>query len=247
MKFDFTGQVAIVTGGTRGIGRAISTAFLSAGGRVIATYLENEAAAVAFQSSLGEQSGRLSLFPVNVADYQKVEAFYREIDKQDLVPDVLVNNAGIRKDGVLAMMPPGDWSKVIATHLDGTYNMTKFAIKAMIRKRYGRIVTITSPVGKYGFAGQANYAAAKAGQVGLTRALSKEVASRGITVNCVSPGFIGTDLIADLPEKQRQYYIDQVPLKRFGKPEEVASCVLFLASRESEYINGTTLEVTGGL
>ena len=182
-----------------------------------------------------------------MVDYQKVEAFYREIDKQDIVPDILVNNAGIRKDGVLAMMPPGDWSKVIATHLDGTYNMTKFAIKAMIRKRYGRIVTITSPVGKYGFAGQANYAAAKAGQVGLTKALSKEVASRGITVNCVSPGFIGTDLIADLPEKQRQYYIDQVPLKRFGNPEEVASCVLFLASRESGYINGTTLEVTGGL
>ena len=214
---------------------------------MIATYLENETAAAAFQASLGDQSTRLSLHQVNVVDYQKVEAFYREIDKQDLVPDILVNNAGIRRDGVLAMMPPSDWSKVIATNLDGTYNMTKFAIKAMIRKRYGRIVTITSPVGKYGFAGQTNYAAAKAGQVGLTRALSKEVASRGITINCVSPGFIGTDLIADLSEKQRQYYIDQVPLKRFGKPEEVASCVLFLASRESGYINGTTLEVTGGL
>ena len=214
---------------------------------MIATYLENETAAAAFQASLGDQSTRLSLHQVNVVDYQKVEAFYREIDKQDLVPDILVNNAGIRRDGVLAMMPPSDWSKVIATNLDGTYNMTKFAIKAMIRKRYGRIVTITSPVGKYGFAGQTNYAAAKAGQVGLTRALSKEVASRGITINCVSPGFIGTDLIADLSEKQRQYYIDQVPLKRFGKPEEVASCVLFLASRESGYINGATLEVTGGL
>jgi 3-oxoacyl-[acyl-carrier protein] reductase len=128
-----------------------------------------------------------------------------------------------------------------------TFNMSKFAVLTMMRKRYGRIITITSPCGEFGFAGQANYAASKAGQVGLTRSLSKEVASRGITVNCVSPGFIGTDLIKDLPENLRKQYTEQVPLKRFGTPDEVASCVLFLATKAAAYITGSVLEVTGGL
>ena len=245
--YDFSGNTVIVTGGTRGIGQAISSAFIQAGAQVFATYVENEDAASRFKDSLKESSIQLELHRVDVADYQQVEGFYREIRDRDITPDVLVNNAGIRRDSVLAMMPSDEWSKVISVHLNGTYNMCKFGVKSMITQRYGRIITITSPSGKFGFAGQGNYAAAKAGQVGLTRALSKEVASRGITVNCVSPGYIDTELIADLPEKQKQAFLAQVPAKRFGKPEEVATCVLFLASKEAEYITGTTLEVTGGL
>jgi 3-oxoacyl-[acyl-carrier protein] reductase len=145
------------------------------------------------------------------------------------------------------MMKAEDWNRVINTNLTGTFNLCKLAVQSMMRQRYGRIITLTSPVGKFGFAGQANYAASKAGQVAFTRSLSKEVASRKITVNCVSPGFIDTDFIGDLPEEQKKFYKDQIPLKRFGTPEDVTYPVLFLASKESSYITGSVLEVTGGL
>jgi 3-oxoacyl-[acyl-carrier protein] reductase len=145
------------------------------------------------------------------------------------------------------MMREDDWRKVIDTNLTGTFNMCKLAVQNLMRKRYGRIIVITSPIGRIGFAGQSNYAASKAGQVALVQSLSKEVASRKITVNCVSPGFIDTDFIGDLPEEQKKAYLGMVPLKRFGMPEEVAHPVLFLASAESAYITGSTLEVTGGL
>jgi 3-oxoacyl-[acyl-carrier protein] reductase len=248
LKFDFTGQTAIVTGGTRGIGRAVSEAFLCAGARVIATYAGNETAAAAFQEANKSHDERLALRKCDVASYERVEAFFRALEKD--CPngfEVLVNNAGIRKDSVIGMMKPQDWRDVIAVNLDGTFNMCKFAVQAMMRKRYGRIVNITSPCGQFGFEGQANYAASKAGQVALTRSLSKETATRGITVNCVSPGFIATDFIADLPEKLRQQYLAQIPLRRFGTAEEVAECVLFLASKQAAYVTGSVLEVTGGL
>ena len=248
LRFDFPGQTALVTGGTRGIGRAISEAFLNAGARVIAIYSGNEAAANEFKAASSQHEGRLDTRKCDVSSYEQVEQLFKALEKDypDGV-DVLVNNSGIRKDAVLAMMKPQDWNDVVNVNLSGTFNMSKFAVLSMMRKRYGRIINITSPCGNFGFAGQANYAASKAGQVGLTRSLSKEVATRGITVNCVSPGFIGTDLIKDLPEKQRQQYADQVPLKRFGHPEEVATCVLFLASKEAAYVTGSVLEVTGGL
>jgi len=248
LKFDFSNQTALVTGGTRGIGRAISEAFLNAGARVIATYVSNEEAANAFKSANAAHAERIDLRKCDVSDYEQVEALFKALDGayKDGI-DILVNNSGIRKDAVLAMMKPQDWHQVVNTNLSGTFNMSKFGVLAMMRKRYGRIINITSPCGEFGFAGQANYAASKAGQVGLTRSLSKEVASRGITVNCVSPGFIGTELIKDLPENLRKDYQNQVPLKRFGNPEEVAHCVLFLSTKEAGYITGTTLEVTGGL
>jgi 3-oxoacyl-[acyl-carrier protein] reductase len=145
------------------------------------------------------------------------------------------------------MMKESEWHDVLEVNLSGIFYMCKFAVMNMMQKRYGRIINITSPSGKYGFEGQANYAAAKAGIVALTKSLSKEVARRGITVNCVSPGFIATELIQDLPDETRNSYVAQVPLKRFGKPEEVAACVLFLASKEASYVTGSTLEVTGGL
>jgi len=245
--YDFKGQTVIVTGGTRGIGRSIAESFLKAGARVIVTYCTNEAAAAQFKQDNSEFAENIDVQKCDVAKYQEVEKFFEYIDKEYEGFEVLVNNAGIRQDAVLAMMRESEWHDVVNTNLSGVFYMCKFAVMSLMRKRYGRIINITSPSGKYGFEGQANYAASKAGLVALTKSLSKEVARRNITVNCVSPGFIATELIEDLPKELRDSYTDQVPLKRFGKPEEVAACVLFLASREASYVNGSTLEVTGGL
>ena len=235
----------VVTGGTRGIGRAISEAFLHEGATVHATYRGDENAADQMHEDAGASAERLHLCKVDLCDPGAVAGFWGEL--ADTPISVLVNNAGIRRDGVLAMMPEDDWSAVIETNLTGGYRMAKEAVKNMMGQRYGRIVFVTSPAGKVGFEGQGNYAASKAGQVGLARALCKEVAKRGITVNCVSPGFIETDLIADLPPELTKGYKSSVPMRRFGKPGEVASAVLYLASEEAGYVTGSTLEVTGGL
>lgn len=248
LRFDFSGQTAVVTGGTRGLGRAISEALLDAGAAVHATYRGNDQAAEAFRAELGERAERLALHRFDVADHGAVEAFWQDLEER--APDgvqVLVNNAGIRRDGVLAMLSPENWSAVIETNLTSGFSMSKFAVLNMMRRRYGRIVFVTSPAGRFGFEGQGNYSASKAGQVGLARSLSKEVARRGITVNCVSPGFVETELLEDLPEEQLAAYRSQVPLRRFGAPAEVASATLFLASREAAYVTGSTLEVSGGL
>ena len=246
--FDFSHQTAIVTGGTRGIGRAIASRLLASGARVIVVYGSNDETAAAFKVDHQSYAERLDIRKCDVSNYEQVEALYRSIETT--YPDgfeILVNNSGIRKDSVLAMMNPHDWHDVLNVNLSGTFNMSKFAVLSMMRKRYGRIICITSPCGNFGFEGQANYAASKAGQVGLIRSLSKEVATRGITVNCVSPGFIETDLIKDLPDKLRSQYLAQIPLKRLGNADEVAACVLFLASKEAGYVTGSVLEVTGGL
>lgn len=246
--YQFSGKNVIVTGGTRGIGRSITAAFLAAGANVTATYAGNTVAAEEFRAGLPEeQQARLNLVRFDVADPVAVEAFYDDFRNKYGELHVLVNNAGIRRDQIVGMMPYEDWNAVIQTNLSSVFLMSKFAVQMMSRKRFGRIICITSPSGKMGFEGQANYSAAKAGMVGLTRALSKEVAKRKITVNCVSPGFIDTDFIAALPEEQLDGYRKSVPANRFGTPEEVASSVLFLASEESAYITGAVLEVTGGL
>jgi 3-oxoacyl-[acyl-carrier protein] reductase len=247
MKFDFSGQTAIVVGGTRGIGRAVSEAFLQSGAKVIATYQSNDQAAGEFKNANAAHADRLDLHKFDVTQYDQVENFFRVVEEKHDSFQILVNSSGIRRDSVVGLMNETDWQQVIATNLTGTFNVCKQAVLGLMRKRYGRIILITSPVGKFGFAGQSNYAASKAGQVAFTRSLSKEVASRKITVNCVSPGFIETDFIADLSEEQRKGYIGMVPLKRFGTAEEVAHSVLFLALRESSYITGTVNEVTGGL
>jgi 3-oxoacyl-[acyl-carrier protein] reductase len=205
--------------------------------------VSNDSAAEAFASSIAEPD-RLQLAKFDVSDYGAVERFFGELSHP---PQIVVANAGIRKDAVLGMMPRDDWKKVIEVNLDGTYHVLKFAVMAMSRQRYGRIISIVSPSAEIGFQGQANYAASKAGQIAMTRVLSKEVAKRNITVNAVSPGFIDTELLADLDPEKKAAYLDLVPMRRFGTGEEVAHAVLFLASKEAGYVTGATLEVTGGI
>lgn len=247
MNFDFKDQTVIVTGGTRGIGRGVAEAFLAAGAQVIATYRSDASAAQEFQNANAKYKDRLHLRQFDVSNHDDVIAFFKYVEENFKQFEILVNNSGIRRDSVVGMMPVEDWDDVIHTNLTGTYHMSKLAVQLLMRQKYGRIVNITSPIGRYGFAGQANYAASKAGQVAFTRSLSKEVASRNITVNCVSPGFIDTDFIADLPEDQKKKYLGQVPMKRFGTVQEVARAVLFLSDRDSAYVNGAVLEITGGL
>ncbi len=243
---DFSGQNIIVTGGTRGIGRAVSEAFLRAGANVVALYAGNEQRAEEFCTANKEYADRVETRKVNVADYAEVENFYKWFDEKHGELHVLVSNAGIRRDSVVGMMAEDDWRAVIDINLTGTYNMSKMAVKAMMRKRYGRIIVITSPIGTHGMAGQANYSATKAGQVGFAKSLAKEVASRKITVNCVSPGFIDTDFISDLSDDMAKEYKKSVPMKRFGTADEVADSVIFLAGDGATYITGAVLEVTGG-
>ncbi len=247
MEFDFKGQTAVITGGTRGIGRAISEAFLKAGAKVIATYRSNEKEADKFLEANAAYSECLDTFKFDVTSYDEVENFFKEIESKHGALQIVVVSSGIRADSIVGMMKTEDWNNVIDTNLTGTFNVCKLAVQYMMRQKYGRIISLTSPIGKFGFAGQANYAASKAGQVALVKSLSKEVASRKITVNCVSPGFIDTDFISDLSDEQKDAYKKQVPLKRFGSAEDVATPVLFLASKESSYITGSVLEVTGGL
>ncbi|MBT5651546.1 MAG: 3-oxoacyl-ACP reductase FabG [Nitrospina sp.] len=247
MEFDFKGQTVLITGGTRGIGRAISEAFLKAGAKVIAAYRSNDDEAKKFEDANSAHAECLDIYKFDVANYEAVEIFYKDVESKHGVFQVVVISSGIRVDSIVGMMKAEDWNNVINTNLTGTFNLCKLAVQYMMRQKYGRIIALTSPIGKFGFAGQANYAASKAGQVALVKSLSKEVASRKITVNCVSPGFIDTDFIADLPDEQKDAYKKQIPLKRFGTTQDVTYPVLFLASKESSYITGSVLEVTGGL
>lgn len=244
---EFEGKKALVTGATRGIGRAITEALLAQGAFVVGLYGGNQAAAAAMQTHCLQYGAHLRLQQLDVSDYQAVATFFGELETGWETLDILVNNAGIRRDAVLPMMKEEDWRRVIDVNLTGGYIMSKFAVPMMMAQKYGRILFVTSPMGHLGFAGQANYAASKAGQVGLMKSLSKEVAKRKITVNCVSPGFIATDFIDDLPDSQVKEYKKMVPANRFGTPAEVADAALFLLSDRAAYINGAVLEITGGL
>jgi 3-oxoacyl-[acyl-carrier protein] reductase len=244
-KFD--SQHVIVTGGTRGIGAGITEQFLKAGATVIATYSGNDEAARTFKESLNLYGNKLIIKKFNVANSQEVESFFTDYEKEFPSLEILINNAGIRRDQIVATMNESEWDAVIDTNLKGTYNMTRFAVLTMMKNRYGRIVNMSSVGGKLGLPGQANYAASKAGQIALSLSVSKEVAKRNITINNVCPGFIETELLKDLPEDQIKEYKSQVPMKRFGKVEEVAHAVLFFASKEASYITGATLDIAGGL
>lgn len=244
---DFTNQTVIVTGGTRGIGRAISEAFLAKGAKVIAVYAGNAEAAEKMKNENSQYEDKIILKKCDVSNEANVIEFFKYVEENHPTVEVLVNNSGIRRDQVTAMMSMKEWNDVIGTNLTGTFLMSKHAVLAFMKNKYGRIINMSSIGGSLGLPGQANYAASKAGQVAISKTLSKEVAKRGITVNNVLPGFIDTELLLDLPEDQRKEYIKTVPMKRFGKPSEVASAVLFLASKEASYITGACLEISGGL
>lgn len=237
----------IVTGGTRGIGRGISEAFLKDGATVIATYAGNDKAAEEFMAENQMHEGRVFTKKFDVTSSEQVTEFYSYLDDKFESIEVLVNNSGIRQDALTAAMTDEQWQKVIQTNLTGTFHMTREAISRFMRPRFGRIINISSIGGKLGLPGQANYAASKAGQIALSKSLSKEVAKRGITINNVLPGFIDTELLDGLPEDQIKEYKKQVPMKRFGKVEEVAAAVKFLASPEAAYITAAELEISGGL
>ena len=202
----FTNQKVVVTGASRGLGRAISLAFLSAGAQVIGIYGSNSDAARDFAEECKQFGDRLQLHQCDVSDSKQVEKFFRQVEEEFDTIDVLINNAGIRRDGLMALMDSKDWQQVIDINLTGTFNMSKQAVLLMMKEKYGRIINITSPVAHLGFAGQANYAASKAGQIGMTKSLAKETARKKITVNCVSPGFIATDLLNDLSAEQVAAY-----------------------------------------
>lgn len=244
---DFGGRTAIVSGATRGIGRAIAGKFLEAGAKVIGIYAGNTDAAASFAKEYNKYSNHLELHQCNIAREDEVKALFAMVEEKYPALDILVNNAGIRKDAMLALMRTEQWQQVIDINLTGTYFMAKQAVLMMMRNKYGRIINITSPVAHLGFPGQANYAASKAGQVALTKTLAQEVARKKITVNCVSPGFIATDFINDLNKDQLAAYKKMVPMRRFGTPDEVADAVLFLAGTSAAYITGTVLEINGGL
>ncbi len=245
--YQFTNQHVVVTGGTRGIGAGITEAFLKAGATVVATYSGNDEKANSFKEKNSIFGEKLILKKFDVSKTQEVENFFKDYESQFSSLEVLVNNAGIRRDNIVAGMTEGEWDSVIDTNLKGTYNMTRFAVLQMMKNRFGRIVNMSSVGGKLGLPGQANYAASKAGQIALSLSVSKEVAKRNITINNVCPGFIETELLSDLPEDQVKEYKSQVPMKRFGKVDEVAHAVLFFASKEASYITGATLDIAGGL
>ncbi len=247
MSNDFSNRVVIVTGGTRGIGKGLSLSFLKSGARVIATYASNDDAANSFRDSVGELSSMLTLKKFDVANSKEVDLFWNEVLEEFPKVDILVNNSGIRKDNLSPVMPDEDWDRVIDINLSGSFYMTKRAVKHFMSNRYGRIINMSSIGGVLGLPGQANYAASKAGQIAMTKTISKEVGKKGITINNVCPGFIDTELISDLPAEQVKEYKKSIPVKRFGTVDDVSHAVLFLASEKASYITGTSIEVTGGL
>ena len=236
--------VALVTGASRGIGRAIALSLAQAGWRVIGT-ATTESGAAAITEALGAHGGRG--IALNVTDAAASQAAVDDIVAKEGGLHVLVNNAGITRDGLSMRMKDDDWDAVVDTNLKAVFRLARAATKPMMKQRTGRIINITSVVGASGNAGQANYAAAKAGVAGLTRSLARELGSRGITVNCVAPGFIATDMTEVLPEAQKAALLSQIPLGRLGAPEEIAAAVAFLASPGGAYITGTELHVNGGM
>ena len=244
MSDNIQGQVALVTGASRGIGRAIAAAMAAQGVVVIGT-ATSEAGATAIGEALAPHGGRGIVLDVN--DGAALEAAIDAIVKQHGALQILVNNAGITRDTLAMRMKDADWDAVLDTNLKAVFRASRAVMRTMMKQRYGRIVNITSGVGASGNAGQANYAAAKAGVAGMTRALARELGSRGVTVNCVAPGFIATDMTGGLAEAQKAALLAQIPLGRLGTPQEIAAAVLFLASPAAGYITGTELHVNGGM
>jgi len=240
------GQVALVTGATRGIGRACLLALARAGAVVVGT-ATRDAGAAEIDAALAAEGLRGRGAVLNVADPASVDALLADIEATEGPVLILVNNAGITRDTLAMRMKDDDWDAVLDTNLKAVFRMSRAAIRPMMKQRYGRIISITSVVGASGNPGQANYAAAKAGVAGMTRALARELGSRNITVNCVAPGFIATDMTAALPEAQHQALMAQIPLGKLGAPEDIAHAVSYLASPQAAYVTGQELHVNGGM
>ncbi len=234
-------RTALVTGGTRGIGAAIATALKAAGYQVAANYAGNDDAAKTFTDETG-----IKTYKWSVADYDACVQGLKAVEGELGPVDVLVNNAGITRDAPFHKMKPEQWREVIDTNLTGVFNMTHPAWPGMRERGFGRIITISSINGQKGQFGQANYAAAKAGDLGLTKTLAQEGAGKGITANAICPGYIATDMVMAVPEKVREAIIGQIPVGRLGEPEEIARCVVFLASDDAGFITGSTISANGG-
>ena len=240
------GEVALVTGASRGIGAAIAEALARAGAAVVGT-ATTEGGAAAISQRLRDAGLLGAGVVLDVADAARCEAVIDEVGRSHGKLSILVNNAGITRDGLAMRMKDDDWDAVLATNLTAVFRLSRGVLRGMMKARHGRIINITSVVGESGNAGQANYAAAKAGVAGMTRALAREIGSRGITVNCVAPGFIDTDMTRALGEAQTQALLAQIPLGRLGAAADVAAAVVFLASAAGAYVSGSTLHVNGGM
>ena len=240
---DFSGKVVLVTGASRGIGKAIAESFAKLGAKVCGT-ATSESGASKISEYLGENGKGLVL---DVASQESIDNCLKDVKETFGDVDILVNNAGITRDNLLMRMKDEEWDAIIATNLSSVYRMSKAVLRPMMKKRYGRIISISSVVGLMGNPGQCNYAAAKAGLIGFSKSLAREVASRGITVNAVAPGFICSDMTAGLADNLKEQMLAQVPLNVFGQPRDVANAVTFLASDKASYITGQVLTVDGGM
>jgi len=246
MDRSFAGKVALVTGASRGIGRAIALALAAGGATVIAGARSLEAAGRTVDEIVNG-GGTAKALALDIADDLSVDSAMAEILREHATIPLLVNNAGITRDNLLLRMKKEDWDQVIGTNLSGIYRICRSMVPSMVKARYGRIVNVTSVVARSGNPGQSNYAAAKAGTEGFTRSLARELASRNITVNCVAPGFIETDMTETLTEAQREALLVQVPMKRLGRPEDVAAGVTYLLSEQASFVTGITLDINGGM
>lgn len=241
------GKVAVVTGASRGIGKAVAKKLASQGAVVIINYNGSEDRAKEVKAEIEQDGGKAEIFLCNVSDYAACEVFFKTVIEKFGSVDILVNNAGITKDGLLMKMSEADYDAVLDTNLKGTFNCIRFVARQMIRQKGGRIINMSSVSGVLGNAGQANYSASKAGVIGLTKSAARELAARGITVNAVAPGFIDTEMTAVLSEKVKEGAVAQIPLGKFGEPEDIAEAVAFLASEQAKYITGQVLHVDGGM
>lgn len=241
--FDLSGQTALVTGASGGLGGAIAAALHGRGATVALSGTRREA----LEALAGTLGGRCHVLPCNLGDAAQTEALAGQAEQAMGSLDILVNNAGLTRDNLMARMKDEEWEQVLAVNLTAGFRIARAALRGMMKRRHGRIVGITSIVGVTGNPGQSNYAASKAGMIGFSKALAGEVASRGITVNCVAPGFIATPMTDALNEKQREKLLGAIPAGRLGAPEDVAAAVVYLASREAAYVTGQTLHVNGGM